>query len=392
MRWRILALLFFARIGLGFQFQTVASVGDELVLAFGLDYATIGFLIGLFMAPGLILALPAGFLGRLVPDRQLVGFGLAALAIGGLLSSLASNSWGVGLGRIIAGAGFLFSNLYCTKMVADWFDGKEIATAMSVLVMSWPLGIAMGQVGHAWVAEIYGWRLPFQIASLYCFVAAVSILCFYRQPQVAVPVQTAVAPRLNSQEWQLILCAGGSWALFNAAYVVYLSFGPMVLEGLGQSNLGAATTISVGSWVMAASAILCGFIVDRFGHRYLVIIVCLLGGMGGLSMLGVPGAGLAASVLFGFLGIAPAGVIMALAGMALRPEVRAFGMGVFFTVYFAIMWAVPPMAGALLDATGRSMAPILLAIVLLASVIPLVLAFKGIKSRHTTVSETLQPQ
>jgi len=48
MRWRILALLFFARIALGFQFQTLASVGDGLVVAFGLDYAGIGLLIGLF--------------------------------------------------------------------------------------------------------------------------------------------------------------------------------------------------------------------------------------------------------------------------------------------------------------------------------------------------------
>ena len=61
MRWRILGLLFLARIGLGIQFQTVASVGDDLIVAFGFNYADIGFLIGLFMAPGLFLALPAGY-------------------------------------------------------------------------------------------------------------------------------------------------------------------------------------------------------------------------------------------------------------------------------------------------------------------------------------------
>jgi hypothetical protein len=49
---------------MGFQFQTLGSVGDDLSVAFGLDYAGIGFLIGLFMAPGLFLALPAGFSGR----------------------------------------------------------------------------------------------------------------------------------------------------------------------------------------------------------------------------------------------------------------------------------------------------------------------------------------
>ena len=63
MRWRILILLFLARIGLGFQFQTVASVGDSLVIAFGLDYVGIGLLIALFMASGLVLAFRRG-IGR----------------------------------------------------------------------------------------------------------------------------------------------------------------------------------------------------------------------------------------------------------------------------------------------------------------------------------------
>ncbi|MFT6309248.1 MAG: putative MFS family arabinose efflux permease, partial [Halioglobus sp.] len=157
MRWRILGLLFLARIGIGFQFQTVASVGDDLAAAFELDYAAIGILIGLFMAPGLVLAIPAGYWGRFVSDRMMVVFGLGALAFGGLLSSLATEIWAVGLGRIFAGAGFLLTTLYFTKMVADWFEGREIATAMSILVMSWPFGIAMGQVGHAWLAVAYGW-------------------------------------------------------------------------------------------------------------------------------------------------------------------------------------------------------------------------------------------
>ena len=178
MRWRILALLFFARIGLGFQFQTLASVGDNLAQAFGLDYAQIGLLIGLFMAPGLVLALPAGFSGRYASDRVLAGTGLVALTIGGVVSGLAADVWTIGLGRVIAGAGFLFATLYFSKMVADWFDGREMATAMSVLVMSWPFGIAMGQVGHTWLAQVFDWHAPFLVAAAYCGLAALAILLF----------------------------------------------------------------------------------------------------------------------------------------------------------------------------------------------------------------------
>ncbi|MEO9575715.1 MAG: MFS transporter [Tateyamaria sp.] len=380
MRWRILTLLFFARVGMGLQFQTLASVGDGLIVAFGLDYASVGLLIGLFMAPGLILALPAGYLGRLISDRDMAVLGLMALAVGGLVSALASASIGIGVGRVIAGIGFLIINLYFTKMVADWFDGREIATAMSILVMSWPFGIAMGQVGHAWLAELYGWRVPFQIASVYCLLAASAVFFFYRTRSDLPAVKSGGADRLTQQEWLLVFFASGAWGVFNAAYVTYLSFGPKVLQDLGQTAIAAAGVISVGSWLMIGSGALCGQIVDRFGHRNLVLSVCMTGAVIALWLLSFPGAGLVASLLFGLVGMAPAGVIMALAGLALRPEVRAFGMGVFFTVYYAIMLATPPAAGAILDATGQPRGPIWLAMILFASVVPLAFAFKYVKA------------
>ena len=152
MRWRILFVLFTARIGLGFQFQTMGSVSNDLVYAFGLDYTEIGTLVGLFLLPGMFLAIPAGLGGRYFSDRLLVGLGLVALALGGLASGWASDPWLVGVGRAVSGVGFVLSSLYFTKMVADWFSGREIATAMGILVMSWPFGIAAGQIGHEWIA------------------------------------------------------------------------------------------------------------------------------------------------------------------------------------------------------------------------------------------------
>ncbi len=381
MRWRILALLFFARIGIGFHFQTLASVGDPLVTAFGLDYADVGLLVGLFMAPGLILALPAGYLGRLIADREMVVFGLMALALGGLISSLATGGGGVGAGRVVAGAGFLLATLYFTKMVADWFEGKEISTAMSIFVMSWPFGIAMGQVGHAWLSSVLDWRAPFLVASAYCFLAALAVFFFYRPPQTNSDLAASSADRMTQQEWRLILCAGTAWGAFNAAYVGYLTFGPKVLESNGFSGLAAAGVVSIASWLMIGSGAICGQIVDRFGRRDLVLTICMISAITALWMLSQPGAAVLASLLFGLVGMAPAGVIMALSGIALRPEVRASGMGIFFTIYYAFMLITPPAAGAIFDATGKPAGALTLAMVLFVSVVPLTLFFTFTKSQ-----------
>ncbi|MFA8443136.1 CynX/NimT family MFS transporter [Yoonia sp.] len=378
-RWHILALLFLARTALGFQFQTLASVGDDLVVAFGLDYAGIGLLIGLFMAPGVLLALPAGLWGRYVSDRNMVGFGLIAMAVGGVISTLAAGGWGLGAGRVVAGVGCLFAMIYFTKMIADWFEGQEIATAMSILVMSWPFGIAMGQIGHAWLAQAFDWQLPFQVASVYCLIAALGVFLFYRPPHDLPNKGGNTRSRMNSQEWRLTLCAASAWAVFNAAYVTYLAFGPKVLEGHGQSAIAAAGVISIGSWIMIFSGAICGQIVDRFGGRNFVLTVCMGGAIAALLLLSLPGAGFGASMLFGLIGMAPAGVIMAMAGQAMRPQVRAVGMGIFFTVYYAIMLITPPVAGAILDATGNALGPLWLAMILFAMVVPLGIAFQFFK-------------
>lgn len=390
MRWRILALLFLARVGLGLQFQTLASVGDNLVVAFGLDYTGIGLLIGLFMAPGLFLAIPAGYWARYISDRHMVAFGLGALAVGGLVSAGATDSLTIGFGRVLAGIGFLFSTLYLAKMVADWFEGREIATAMSVLVMSWPFGIAMGQVGYAWISDAFSWQVPFQIASTYCALAAFAVLVFYKPPHE--PAHTkgrGSTAQLTGYEWRLILIAGAVWGVFNAGYVVYLSFAPKILETFGQTALAAASIISIGSWVMIMSGAVCGQIADRSGRRMTILVVCMSMAAVALILLSVPSAGPGASLLFGLMGMAPAGIIMALAGEAVRPQVRAFGMGIFLTVYYAIMMVTPPVAGAVLDATGSPQGPIWLAVVLFLSVIPLAIAYERQKGRATHANQKI---
>lgn len=385
MRWRILALLFAARVGAGLQFQTMGAGGADLSDVFALDNARIGLMIGLFMAPGLFLAFPAGLSGRFVSDRVLVGLGLGALAFGGAVSAMAVAPLGIGIGRVLSGAGFVIAGLYFTKMVADWFDGREMATAMSILVMSWPFGIAMGQIGHSLLVESFGWRVPFAFSAIYCAVAGLAILTLYRAPDDLSPIVAAGMRGLLPREWALVGLAGIAWGVFNAGYVVYLSFGPRLLEAQGMGTLAAASVISVGSWVMILSGAACGQVVDRFGRRETVLTLCMAGAVLALMMLSQPGAALPASLLFGLVGMAPAGVIMALAGQAVAPERRAFGMGVFFTVYYAIMTASPPFAGWLFDRTGTPDGAILFGAALFAFVLPVAVLFAMLKSRTIAV-------
>ena len=103
-RWRMLALLFACRASLGLQFQTLASTADPLVAQFGIGFAQIGTLIGLFMLPGLFLSLPAGWAGRYASDRKLLSLGLATMALGGLIAASAHGFGQLALARVASSA------------------------------------------------------------------------------------------------------------------------------------------------------------------------------------------------------------------------------------------------------------------------------------------------
>ena len=157
----------------------------------------------------------------------------------------------------------------------------------------------------------------------------------------------------------MILSAGLVWALFNAAYVVYLSFASIMLVSEGMTALSAAAVISVASYLMMGSGVVCGQLSDRTKRPDLILYICLAGGIVGLLMLQNVSLALPSSLLFGLLGVAPAGLIVALSAEAMRPANRAVGMGVFFSVYYLIVAPTPTIAGWLFDRSGDPFQPVL---------------------------------
>jgi predicted MFS family arabinose efflux permease len=388
-RWSILALLFVARTGLGVQFQTVGSVSDEISRTLGIDYAQVGTLIGLFLLPGLFLSLPIGFMGRQVSDRILVCCGLGALALGSALVTAADGFAAVAAGRLICGAGFVFATIFLSKMIADWFAGKEIATAMSVLVMSWPFGIAFAQVANGWIAEAFGWRAVFHVASLFCLASLALVLLLYRAPPAVSPSGSRPTRYPGWRELRLVTLAAMVWAAFNAAYVIYLAFAPLLLRHLGFGPIDSAFVVSLASWVLIASGPVCGQLADRSGRPDLVLYTSLLVAVAVLLLLphGLPPASLCLAL--GLVGMAPAGLIMALSSDALRPENRAFGMGIFFSWYFLMTAPAPIIAGWLYDMSGDARWPIYLAALLFAAAAAFNAAFRWVQHREPTADRVL---
>ena len=133
-RWLMLVLFFLTRLSMGFQFQSLGSVGPDLVSGVGLSNFELGSLIGLFMLPGLFLAFPGGYLGGYFRDKSIISFGLMCLCGGGLIV-VASNNFNImSLGRIVCGVGFVLTTMYFSKVTLDSVSYTHLTLPTKVTV------------------------------------------------------------------------------------------------------------------------------------------------------------------------------------------------------------------------------------------------------------------
>ena len=86
--------------------------------------------------------------------------------------------------------------------------------------------------------------------------------------------------------------------------------------------------------------------------------------------------------IFGLLGMAPAGILMALSAEAMRSENRSIGMGVFFMGQVLLQSSAPPVAGWLYDITQDVSFPILFAVGLFLATAAANFCFRFLKRRY----------
>jgi len=387
-RWFILALLFLVRCCMGFQFQAVPAVSPLYLSGFGVTAADIGLLIGLYHAPGMALAIPGGGFGARYGDKPVVAAGLVLMLLGGIVmatsgptSNATSGLWSMQLlGRVVAGTGGVLLNVAMSKMVADWFAGREIATAMGIFVNSWPVGVALGLLVHPMLAAHGGLLLVHTAVAAAIVAGLVALIALY-----PVPVAAVAGSAGSKGTWPrgialaAVLTAGLVWGLYNAAIGVVFGFGPLALVERGMSLAAASGLISIVLWSVSLSVAAGGLVADRMRRPISVLSFSFAGFAAALVATLRTDALVPALVIMALVGGLAAGPIMSLPSRVLVPQTRSLGMGLFFTVFYAMQLIGPWLSGRIAASRGTAavtfdVGALMLVVGLLATALFLVLA------------------
>ena len=418
-RWSILALLLFTRGTMGFQFQSIAAFAPLIGRDLGLTPAQTGSLIGLYMLPGVVLALPAALVGRWLGAKRAALLALALMAAGGfgLAASAgftgssgitansgftASSGFAVAaLARLAGGAGMVLLNVLLTKTVADRFAGRESATAMALLLAVWPAGIALALATLGGLASTAGWPLAAAVTGAWPLAALLGMAVLYPgagRPAPARAMQTdaaqtdavqpgAAPPGAATQRQPMLArslllgsAAGWAWTLYNCGFIALVSFLPALLLSRG-AGLGEAGLISsFVTWGLMLGTPAGGALADGSGKpRAVVLFACVAGA----ALIGLAGLGNSPLhfLALGFCIGLPAGPIMAMLGQALPERERGLGYGVLLSWYYAGLAVTPALGGLVLQATGTPVSILALSAALVLATFPVYQGFHWLRGR-----------
>ena len=346
---------------MGFQFQSIAALGPVFTAGSGISYTELGLLIGIYLLPGMFFAIPGGWLGKRFGDKRVVLAGLAMMTVGGAVLAMSTVFEVMFAGRLIAGLGGVLLNVLVTKMVTDWFAEHGIATAMGILISSWPLGIAIALLIMNPLEGLFGLEAALLFPTALCAIALMMVAFIYQDHSpIEAGQSTQHGPQrgtLSSYEIWGIVLSGSVWCLYNMALILPLSFGAEYLVAQGVSATVAGASVSLTSWLIIPALPLGAWLAERVGRPMLIMSVTFLVIAALVSFIPFTTSHALIFALIGIIFGPAGGLIIALPSRVLQKQNRAIGMGVFFTIYYVGMGIVPAIAGFLRDVTQNPAAP-----------------------------------
>jgi MFS family permease len=388
-RWVALALIFVSRVSMGVQFQSLASAGPLLVDELRLSFAQLGTLAGLYLLPGVVLALPGGLLGRRFGERRAVVASLALMAIGGLLTAWSDGFATAAAGRLVSGCGAVLMNVLMIKLTADWFAEREMATAMAIMLTSWPVGLGVAVATLGTLATATSWRTAVAAASAPALLGLVLMAVVFREaPPRAV---AGGASALRGRDMGLAVTSGLAWGVFNAVVVIVVAFAPAMLVARGMSLGQAGFVASLAIWTTMLSVPLGGVLSDRIGRPNVAIVLGCVGVAALLLALpAMPAQAVGLLLIGAVIGLSP-GPLTSLLPRALAPERLAVGLGVSYTAYYVAIAAAQPAAGFVRDVTGDPAGPIRFAAATMMATVLALLAFRLIERGGSATGRSRRP-
>jgi FSR family fosmidomycin resistance protein-like MFS transporter len=325
---------------------------------FGLGYAELGALRGVFVGAMASFQIPAGFLAERLGTAAVLALGTALAGAGYCLAGASAGFGMLVLALLIGGLGASTQHPLASALVARAFAGARSLKALGTYNFSGDIGKMTIPAAAALLLAIMAWRPAVALLGalgIFCAIAIYLLTPRYASEAVVAPAnECSVDQHGRSPSFRfafpLLLSIG---VIDSAARMAFLTFLPFVLTAKGASLplIGLALTLVFAGG--AAGKLVCAFIGDRIG---VIATVWLTEGMTAILVASLLPLALEASLfLLPLIGVALNGTSSVLYGSVpelVTPEGRSRAFGVFYTGTIGSGALAPAVFGVLGDALG----------------------------------------
>jgi predicted MFS family arabinose efflux permease len=279
---RILYFFALCNLVIGSGAFVLSGILQPLARELGISVAAAGQVMTAYAVATAILAPVLVLLTAKWPRKQAIQLALGLFTLGNLVSALATDLTVLLLGRILMGAGAMFTaavSAYAVTLVAPALRGRALSTVFLGMSISYAVALPIG----AWLGFTYGWHMPVWLcfaASLAALLAATVLL-----PKGVVTQSASFAGFKSAAKQSAVLRVWLRTLLFFIAiFSVFAYVGPVLLALNAMSSVTLSVVLALFGMAGIAGTLLGGWGNDRFGSlrtirvqlAVLVSMMCLL--------------------------------------------------------------------------------------------------------------------
>lgn len=350
---------------------------------FGLGYAALGLLRGLFSGTMAGLQIPSGFLAERFGAPAVLALGTLMTGSGYLLAGMSGGLAMLLVALFVGGVGSSTQHPLASELIARAFSGARSRRALGTYNFAGDIGKMAVPLAASLLLVVLPWREALSILGAFGVVGAVAIFLlmprFAAVPPAAKTEKTGAGGKRVRFAFPLLLSVG---VFDSATRMAFLTFLPFVLTAKGASlpTVGLALTLVFAGGAVGKLA--CAFIGARIGTVATVWLTEIVTAVGIAALLPLPLD--AALVLLPVVGIALNGTSSVLYGSVpdlVEPAKRTRAFGIFYTGTIGAGAISPAIFGLLGDAMSVPVSLLCVAAMALAT-LPIILILRPALPAH----------
>ena len=276
---RILYFFALCNLVIGSGAFVLGGILQPLARELGISVAAAGQVMTAYAIACAVLAPVLILLTAKWPRKLAIQLALTLFTAGNLVSALATDVTVLLMGRVLMGAGAMFTAAvaaYAVTLVAPALRGRALSTVFLGMSISYAVALPIG----AWLGFKYGWHMPVWLcaaASLAALLAATALL-----PKGVMTVSASFAGFKTAAKQSAVLRVWLRTLLFFIAiFSVFAYVGPVLLSLNAMSPALLSVVLAIFGTAGVAGTLLGGWANDRFGSlrtltAQLVVLIAMM--------------------------------------------------------------------------------------------------------------------